>query len=62
MSVCLAMRSPVLRPTELKLGTGVGFGELGELSTFRRDPTGRSSRGQFVQECPTAAKFGHDDR
>ena len=29
MSVCVAMRSAVLRPTELKLGTGVGFGELG---------------------------------
>ena len=59
------MRSTVLRPTELKLGTGVGFGEVGggELSTFCRDPTGqRSSGGQFVQECPTAAKFGHDDR
>ena len=28
MSVCLAMRSAVLGPTELKLGTGVGFGEL----------------------------------
>ena len=57
------MRSAVLRPTELKLGTGVGFGKLGEPLTFRRDPTGqRSSRGQFVQECPTAAKFGHDDR
>ena len=57
--VCLAMRSAVLRPTELKLGTGVGFGELGEPSTFRRDPTGqRSSRGQIVQECPTATKFG----
>ena len=35
----------------------------GESSTFRRNPTGqRSSRGQFVQECPPAAKFGHDDR
>ena len=57
------MRSAVLRPTELKLGRGVGFGEVGELSTFCRDPTGqRSSGGQFVQECPTAAKFGHDDR
>ena len=29
LSVCVAMRSAVLRPTELKLGTGVGFGELG---------------------------------
>ena len=29
MFVCLAMRSAMLRPTELKLGTGVGFGELG---------------------------------
>ena len=26
---CVAMRSAVLRPTEPKLGTGVGFGELG---------------------------------
>ena len=27
--------------------------------TFRRDPTGqRSSRGQIVQECPMATKFG----
>ena len=31
----------------------------GEPSTFRRDPTGqRSSRGQIVQECPMATKFG----
>ena len=57
------MCSAVLRPTELKLGTGVGFGKLGGTVNFCRDPTGeRSSRGQFVQECRTAAKFGHDDR
>ena len=30
MFVCFAMRSAVLRPTELKLGTGAGFGKLGE--------------------------------
>ena len=59
MSVCVAMRSAVLLPMELKLGMGVGFGELGEPSTFRRDPTGqRSSRGQVAQECPMATKFG----
>ena len=59
MSVCVAVRSAVLRPTELKLGTGVGLGELGEPSTFRCDPTGqRSSRGQIVQECPMDTKFG----
>ena len=57
------MHSAVLRLTELKLGTGVGFGEVGGTVAFCRDPTGqRSSGGQFVQECPTAAKFGHDDR
>ena len=37
---------------------GVGFGELGEPSTFCHDLTGqRSSRGQIVQECPMATKF-----
>ena len=59
LCVCVAMRSAVLRPTGLKLATGVGFGELGEPSTFCRDSTGqRSSRGQIVQECPMATKFG----
>ena len=36
--VCLAMRSAVLRPTELKLGTGVGFGELGGTVNFSSRP------------------------
>ena len=34
LSVCVAMRSAVLRPTELKLGRGVGFGELGGTINF----------------------------
>ena len=38
LSVCLAMRSAVLRPTELKLGTGVGFGELGGTINFSLRP------------------------
>ena len=38
MSVCVAVRSAVLRPTELKLGTGVGFGELGGTVNFSLRP------------------------
>ena len=38
MSVCLAMRSAMLQPTELKLGTGVGFGELGGTINFSSRP------------------------
>ena len=38
LSVCFAMCSAVLRPTELKLGTGVGFGELGGTVNFLSRP------------------------
>ena len=38
LSVCFAMCSVVLRPTELKLGTGVGFGELGGTVNFLSRP------------------------
>ena len=44
-SVCLAMRSAVLRPTELKLGTGVEFGELGGTVNF----SSRPERSQVIQ-------------